>query len=67
MHDKALLAATLARLHQNQVALGEAVWLLTRWIEQRGSTEVSLAVQGQLQLLAKNSASINQALTELCG
>lgn len=67
MQDQQLQAATLARLHQNQVALAEAVWLLAKWIEQRGSTEVAAGVQQQLQLLAKNSASINQALTELCG
>lgn len=65
MHHKQLTAATLARLHQNQVALGEAVWQLARWIEQRGSTEVVQGVQAQLQLLTINSTAINQALTEL--
>jgi hypothetical protein len=65
MHHKQLTAATLARLHQNQVALGEAVWQLARWIEQRGSTEVAQGVQAQLQLLTINSAAINQALGEL--
>lgn len=66
MDDQQLLAATLARLHQNQVALGEAVWQLARWVEQRGSTEVAAGVRQQLQLLASNSLSINQALGELC-
>jgi hypothetical protein len=65
MHHKQLTTTTLARLHQNQVALGEAVWQLTKWIEQRGSTEVSQGVQAQLQLLTINSAAINQALAEL--
>ena len=65
MHHKQLTASTLARLHQNQVALGEAVWQLAKWIEQRGSTEVAQGVQAQLQLLTINSAAINQALTEL--
>lgn len=65
MHHKQLTTSTLTRLHQNQVALGEAVWLLAKWIEQRGSTEVTQAVQAQLQLLAINSAAVNQALAEL--
>ncbi|MEX6503682.1 hypothetical protein [Pseudomonas zhanjiangensis] len=67
MDEQQLQAATLARLHQNQVALAEAVWLLAQWIGQRGSTDVADGVRQQLQLLANNSASINQALSELCG
>lgn len=65
MHHKKLTASTLARLHQNQVALGEAVWQLAKWIEQRGSTEVAQGVRGQLLLMTQNSALINQALSEL--
>ncbi|MDP2244211.1 hypothetical protein [Pseudomonas sp.] len=65
MHHKQLTASTLARLHQNQVALGEAVWQLAKWIEQRGSTEVAQGVRAQLLLMTQNSALINQALSEL--
>lgn len=59
------LPALLYRLNQNINAVGAAVEELAIWIEQRGSTETSLAVKSQLDVLIENSDFIAEAMAEL--
>lgn len=59
------LPALLYRLNQNINAVGAAVEELAIWVEQRGSTETSLAVKSQLDVLIENSDIIAEALAEL--
>lgn len=59
------LPALLYRLNQNINAVGAAVEELAIWVEQRGSTETSLAVKSQLDVLVENSDFIAEALAEM--
>lgn len=59
------LPALLYRLNQNINAVGAAVEELAIWVEQRGSTETSLAVKSHLDVLIENSDFIADALAEL--
>lgn len=59
------LPALLYRLNQNINAVGAAVEELAIWVEQRGSTETSLAVKSKLDVLVENSDFIADALAEL--
>lgn len=59
------LPALLYRLNQNINAVGAAVEELAIWVEQRGSTETSVAVKAQLDVLIENSDFIAEALAEL--
>lgn len=63
--DDSPLPALLYRLNQNINAVGAAVEELAIWVEQRGSTETSLAVKSQLYVLVENSDIIAEAMVEL--
>lgn len=65
MEDVSLLASLLARINENQLALGAAVEELAVWVEQRGSTDVANNVRGALETLDQNAGFINLALISL--
>lgn len=66
MQDKQLLTATtLALIHQNQVALGEAVQLIANWFLRHGVSEVTSSFQVHMELLVNNSSLINSRLDGL--
>lgn len=65
MNNMTLIASLLARLSQNQLALSASIEELTRWVEQRGSTEVGDNVRGTLFTLDENLVPIHQGIAEL--
>lgn len=63
MQEKQLATATtLALIHQNQVALGEAVQLIASWFLRHGVSEVTSSLQVHMELLVSNSTLINSRL-----
>ncbi|VXB78631.1 conserved hypothetical protein [Pseudomonas sp. 8AS] len=66
MQDRQLVTATtLALIHQNQVALGEAIQLISAWFQRHGVSEVTGSLQAHLELLVNNSLLINSRLAGL--
>ncbi|MOA30443.1 hypothetical protein D3C78_1515340 [compost metagenome] len=66
MQDRQLLTTTtLALIHQNQVALGEAIQLISTWFQRHGVSEVTGSLQAHLELLVNNSLLINSRLAGL--
>lgn len=65
MDDVSLLASTLKRMNENQLALGAAIEELSNWVEQRGSTEIAKNIRGALDTLDENSGFITLALASL--
>ncbi|MEA1031062.1 hypothetical protein T3A99_21070 [Pseudomonas sp. N-137] len=65
MEDLKLLASLLTRINENQIALGAAVEELSKWVGERGSTDVSESVMGALATLDNNAGFINMALISL--
>lgn len=65
MDEVSLLASTLKRMNENQLALGAAFEELSNWVEQRGSTEVAQNIRGALNTLDENSGFITLALASL--
>ncbi|KAB0484026.1 hypothetical protein SAMN04490202_1598 [Pseudomonas reinekei] len=65
MEDKSVLPSLLRRLNNNQLALGAAIEELSKWVEERGSTEVAENVRGALNTLDENAGFINLAIISL--
>lgn len=65
MEDPSILVSLLTRLNENQLALGAAVEELSKWVGERGSTDVSENVNGALATLDKNMGFITMALISL--
>ena len=59
------LAEILETLHQNQLALADAIESIAMWIDQRGSTGVSSAVLGAIATLDVNAESVRSGIEEL--
>ena len=60
-----ITAATLTLIHQNQVALGESIQLISAWFQRHGVSEITSSLQVHMQLLVKNSQLINSRLDGL--
>ncbi|SEI23579.1 hypothetical protein [Pseudomonas asplenii] len=65
MSNKNLLIAVIAKLNENQLALGAAVEELTNWVEQRGSVETAKNIRSALGALDNNLEFINLSLAVL--
>lgn len=65
MQDRQLVTATLALIHQNQVALGESIQLISAWFQRHGVSEVTDSLQAHMELLVNNSLLINSRLADL--
>ncbi|UUQ64248.1 hypothetical protein NLK61_23975 [Pseudomonas fuscovaginae UPB0736] len=65
MSNKNLLIAVLAKLNENQLALGAAVEELTNWVEQRGSVETAENIRSALGTLDHNLEFITLSLAVL--
>lgn len=66
MQDRQLVTTTtMALIHQNQVALGEAIQLISSWLQRHGASEVTSSVQRHMELLVNNSSMINSQLAGL--
>jgi len=55
----------LEKLHENQLALTDAIELIGMWIDQRGSTGVSSHVLGAIATLDLNAESIRKGIESL--
>lgn len=65
MLDYDLIAPLLTKIVENQLALEEAIFELTNWVEERGGTETCENVDGVLATLDKNEDFIKLALALL--
>ncbi|MBT9267705.1 hypothetical protein KKQ10_22755 [Pseudomonas sp. MG-9] len=65
MEDISLLASLLSRLNENQIALGAAVEELSKWVGERGSTDVAENVSSALDALDRNAGFITMALISI--
>ena len=59
------LSAILEALHENQLALADAVESIGMWIDQRGGTEASSSILGAVSTLDINSEGIRARITAL--
>lgn len=55
----------LETLHENQLALADAVESIAMWIDQRGSTGVSSTVLGAIATLDLNAESVRKGIESL--
>ncbi|WP_445181382.1 hypothetical protein [Pseudomonas sp. McL0111] len=65
MPDSALLTSLLFKINQNQLALEAAIMKLTKWVEERGSSDVAENVRGELYVIDHNGESIKMSLAVL--
>ncbi|MFJ2709750.1 hypothetical protein ACIOZM_02545 [Pseudomonas sp. NPDC087346] len=65
MPDSALLTSLLFKINQNQLALEAAIMELTKWVEERGSSDVAENVRGELYVIDHNGESIKMSLAVL--
>ncbi|WP_348751373.1 hypothetical protein [Pseudomonas rhodesiae] len=59
------LSAILEALHENQLALADAVESIGMWIDQRGGTEASSSILGAVSTLDINSERIRAQINAL--
>lgn len=65
MPAKTPLSDILEALHENQLALADAVESVAMWIDQRGGTEVSSSILGAVVTLDINSERIRARIDAL--
>lgn len=65
MSERHVVANTLALMHQNQLALGESIQLISTWCKRQGLSELTQGLQVQMQLLTRNALQINHRLQDL--
>ncbi|WLH59469.1 hypothetical protein [Pseudomonas sp. FP2294] len=58
MPNSDLLPSLLSKISENQLTLEAAIMELTRWVEQRGGTEIAENVRGALDTLDRNEELI---------
>lgn len=59
------LPEILEKLHENQLALADAIESIAMWIDQRGSTGVSSTALGAIATLDVNAESIKKGIDSL--
>lgn len=59
------LPGILETLHENQLALADAVESIAMWIDQRGSTDVSSTILGAIATLDLHAESIRKGIESL--
>ncbi|APC14263.1 hypothetical protein BLL42_00345 [Pseudomonas frederiksbergensis] len=59
------LPDVLEKLHENQLALADAIESIGMWIDQRGSTDVSSHVLGAIATLDLNAESVRKGIESL--
>ncbi|MGY3303809.1 hypothetical protein ACVK1X_003108 [Pseudomonas sp. PvR086] len=55
----------LETLHENQLALADAVESIAMWIDQRGSTDVSSSILGAIATLDLHVESVRMGIASL--
>jgi|GEM_PF-4870342 hypothetical protein len=65
MSERHLVANTLALIHQNQLALGESIQLISAWCQRQGINDLTQGLQPHMVLLARNALEINHRLKDL--
>lgn len=65
MPNSDLLPSLLYKINENQLALEAAIMELTKWVEQRGSSEVGANVRGALEAIDRNEEFIRISLAVL--
>ncbi|RJG08921.1 hypothetical protein D3879_24040 [Pseudomonas cavernicola] len=65
MQDRQRVTTALALIHQNQVALGKSIQLISTWFKQHAVSEVTGSLQAHMELLVNNSRQINSQLVNL--
>ena len=65
MSERHRVAITLALMHQNQLALGESIQLISAWCKCQGLNELTQGLQPHMELLARNALQINHRLQDL--
>lgn len=65
MPNSDLLQSLLHKINENQLALEAAIMELTKWVEQRGSSEVGANVRGALEIIDYNEDFIKISLAVL--
>ena len=65
MPNSDLLPPLLHKINENQLALEAAIMELTKWVEQRGSSEVGDNIRGALKTIEENDDFIKISLAIL--
>jgi len=65
MPERHLVANTLVLMHQNQLALGESIQLISAWCQRQGITELTQGLQPLMVSLTRNALEINHRLKDL--
>lgn len=65
MPNSDLIPSLIFKINENQLALEAAILELSRWVEQRGATDVADNVRGALDTIDKNEEFIKMALAVL--
>lgn len=60
-----MVANTLVLMHQNQLALGESIQLISAWCQRQGLNELTRGLQPHMALLTRNALQINDRLQDL--
>lgn len=55
----------LETLHENQLALADAIESIAMWIDQRGSTDVSSSILGAIDTLDLHTESVRKGIESL--
>lgn len=62
MSNSDLLPSLLSKIYENQLALEAAIMELSKWVEQRGSSEVGENIRGALAAIDSNEEFIKMTL-----
>ncbi|MBP5074766.1 hypothetical protein HUS84_12295 [Pseudomonas chlororaphis] len=62
MPNTDLLPSRLYKINENQLALEAAIMELSKWVEQRGATDVAENVRGALVAIDRNEEFIKMTL-----
>ena len=65
MPNSDLLPSLLYKINENQLALEAAIMELTKWVEQRGSSDVGANVRGALETIDRNEEFVKMSLAVL--
>ncbi|TWC65489.1 hypothetical protein FBY10_1106 [Pseudomonas sp. SJZ103] len=65
MSNSDLLPPLISKLYENQLALEASIMELSKWMEQRGSVNVSDNIRGALNTLDENEEFIKVTLAAL--
>jgi cystathionine beta-lyase/cystathionine gamma-synthase len=65
MSERHMFANTLALMHQNQLALGESIQLISAWCQRQGLNDLTQRLQPHMALLTRNALQINDRLQDL--